>query len=180
MKSKKIYIIQMHTHTMPARIIKLATRYEYSHIAISLTADCSKIYSFGRKNPNSILDGGFVVENKDGEFFHKFNKTICRIYEIDVTKKQFIRIMKKIKFMEKYLETFKYDYFGIILRFFRIPVRFKNRYVCSFFVAEILERANIYKFNKKILFIEPKDFEKIRGIKKVYEGNYLELRNCNI
>lgn len=43
MKSKKIYIIQMHTHTMPARIIKLATRYEYSHIAISLTADCSNI-----------------------------------------------------------------------------------------------------------------------------------------
>ena len=78
MKSNKIYIIQMHTHTIPARLIKLATHYQYSHIAISLTPECDTIYSFGRRNPNSILNSGFVIENKNGEFFKKFSETICR------------------------------------------------------------------------------------------------------
>lgn len=33
---KKIYILLMHTNTMPARLIRAITRYEYSHVAISL------------------------------------------------------------------------------------------------------------------------------------------------
>ena len=58
MKSNKIYVIQMHTHTMPSRLIKLFTHYKYSHIAISLTPECDKIYSFGRKELNSIINSG--------------------------------------------------------------------------------------------------------------------------
>lgn len=87
MKSNKIYVIQMHTHTMPSRLIKLFTHYKYSHIAISLTPKCDKIYSFGRKELNSIINSGFVIENRDGDFFNKFNETTCRIFEIEVTKK---------------------------------------------------------------------------------------------
>ena len=36
----------------------------------------------------------------------------------------------------------------------------------------------ICKFNKKSRFVEPKDFEKIDGVKQVYEGKYL-LMNEN-
>lgn len=172
MKSNKIYIIQMHTHTMPSRLIKFVTHYQYSHIAISLSPDCNVTYSFGRKNVNSILDSGFVVENKNGEFFTKFNNTICRIYEVDVTKKQYKRLKKIIHNVTKNSNLYKYDFIGIVLRFFKIPVSFRNRYVCSFFIAELLEKAKIYKFDKDTAFVEPKDFEKLDGSKKVYEGSY--------
>lgn len=50
MKSNKIYIIQMHTHTMPSRLIKLFTHYKYSHIAISLTPKCIKYIALVEKN----------------------------------------------------------------------------------------------------------------------------------
>ena len=39
----------MHTYTIPSRLIKRITNYEYSHIAISLDRNCNTIYSFGRK-----------------------------------------------------------------------------------------------------------------------------------
>ena len=172
MKSNKIYIIQMHTHTIPARLIKLATHYQYSHIAISLTPECDTIYSFGRRNPNSILNSGFVIENKNGEFFKKFSETICRIYEMDVTKKQYKHLVRILSYMNKHKETYKYVYFGIVLRFFKIPILFRNRYVCSFFVANALERANIYKFDKECAFVQPRDFENMDGVKKIYEGKY--------
>ena len=39
---KKIYILLMHTNTKPSKFVKLMTKYEYSHVAISLEKECSK------------------------------------------------------------------------------------------------------------------------------------------
>ena len=61
---RKIYIIQMNTKTLPSIIISLFTRYSYSHVAISFNRNCDVTYSFGRKSLYSILNGGFVMENK--------------------------------------------------------------------------------------------------------------------
>ena len=105
---KKIYIILMHTNTIPARIIRLATRYKYSHVAISFERNCNMTYSFGRKNINSVLDAGFVKEYKNGKFFRKFNKTECKIYEINVTDEQYYNAWHIIKNMEKHKEVYKY------------------------------------------------------------------------
>ena len=79
-KKKKIYILLMHTNTVPSKIVRLFTRYEYSHVAISLEKKCYKTYSFGRKNLYNILNGGLSIQKKDGAFFTKFNKTTCKIY----------------------------------------------------------------------------------------------------
>lgn len=103
--------------------------------------------------------------------FDKYEKTIKNFF-IDNYKEEII------KYMKIHSDLYKYDFIGIVLRFFKIPVRFKNRYVCSFFVADVLEKAHICKFNKKSRFVEPKDFEKIDGVKQVYEGKYL-LMNEN-
>ena len=86
---KKIYILLMHTHTIPAKIIKTVTNYEYSHVGICLDKDCSAIYSFGRRHLHFIFDAGFLIEYKDGDFFKTFNKTKCKIYEVKVTDKQY-------------------------------------------------------------------------------------------
>lgn len=173
---KKIYIIQMHTKTIPSRIISLFTMYKYSHIAISLNRNCDYIYSFGRKNLYSILNGGFVMENKMGSFFRKFKDTKCRIYEIEITNEQYNNLVKIIKYMKKNSQDYGYDYLGIILRFLKIPITFKNKYVCSYFVAQLLEDANIYDFDKDTCFVNPKDFEKISDLNLIYTGKYAMYR----
>lgn len=173
---KKIYIIQMNTKTLPSMIISLFTRYKYSHVAISFSRDCDVTYSFGRKKLYSILNGGFVVESKYGNFFNRFNNTKCRIYELEVSDKQYNDLVDIINCMKKNRDVYKYDYIGIILRYLRIPVSFKNRYVCSYFVAELLEKVNIYNFNKKTIFVSPRDFEDINGLNLVYTGKYVLYR----
>lgn len=173
MEEYKIYIIQMHTKTIPARLIKLVTRYKYSHIAISFDKSCSTTYSFGRKKYNSIIDCGFVEENKNGKFFEKFKDTKCRIFEISVTKEQYCKLKEKIIYMKDNEDLYKYDFIGIILRYFKVPICFKNKFVCSHFVAKLLEESSIYKFNKKIYFVEPKDFEKMTNVNEIYSGKYL-------
>lgn len=173
---KKIYIIQMSTKTIPARLISLFTMSKYSHVAISLNKNCDVTYSFGRRNICSILNSGFVVEHKNGKFFKKFNDTKCRIYELNVTDKQYSDLVKIIKHMEKYSKNYNYDYLGIILRYLKIPVSFKNKYVCSYFVAELLKEAHIYDFEKQTFFVRPKDFSKFDGFHLIYTGKYAYYR----
>lgn len=175
-KEYKIYIIQMHTKTIPSRVIKVMTRYKYSHMAISFDKRCNKLYSFGRRKYNSIFHSGFVCENKNGKFFKKFHDTRCRIFEVTVTKEQYNNLKRIVKQMEENKESLKYDYLGICLRYFKIPVSFKNKYVCSYFVAKVLEEADIYKFSKKTYFIEPKDFDDINEFNLIYSGKYLTYR----
>ena len=173
MKQYKIYIIQMHTKTIPATLIKFITRYKYSHIALSFDKSCNTTYSFGRKKYNSIIDCGFVEENKNGMFFKKFKDTKCRIFEISVTKEQYYKLKEKMVYMKDNEDLYKHDFIGIILRYFKVPICFKNKYVCSQFVAKLLEESKIYKFNKKIYFVQPKDFEMMSNTNEIYTGKYL-------
>lgn len=124
----------------------------------------------------SIFNGGFVIENKYGSFFKRFNDTKCRIYELEVSDEQYNDLFEIINYMKNNRDIYKYDYIGIILRYLRIPISFKNKYVCSYFVAELLEKANIYNFNKKTIFVSPRDFERINGLNLVYTGKYALYR----
>ena len=169
---RKIYILQMHSGTIAGKVIRFFTKYRYSHIAISLDRSCEILYSFGRKKLNSILDGGFIEKRKDGEFYRKFNKTECRIYEIEIEEEKYIKLCTILKKMKETPETYKYDYIGIILRFFYIPIVFKNRYVCTYFIAKILRMSKIYSFTKKDYFVVPKDFEEITSKVEIYSGMY--------
>ena len=167
----------MYSKTFPSKLVKFVTKYKYSHIGICLDKECNLIYSFGRKSLNNFLNGGFVIESKTGEFFKKFNQTTCRIYELEVDTNQYMGIKAKLEYMEQNEKIYKYDFLGTFLRLFNIPISFKNRYVCSQFVAELLAEFNIHKFEKNTCFIKPRDFEKIEGIKEIYSGKYLSYTN---
>ena len=170
----KIYILLMHTNTIPSKLVKFFTRYEYSHVAISLDKECYTTYSFGRRSLHNILNGGFSIHKKDGKFFNKFNKTVCKIYELEVTNKQYDEVKKILMDMELNIQKYKYDFLGIVPRFFKIPMTFKNRFVCSYFVAYVLEKSNICTFEKKVCLTVPKNFEKLKGSKEIYNGSYLK------
>ena len=173
---KNIYILLLHTNTIPARIVKLFTRYKYSHVAISLEKDCNTIYSFGRRKVHSIIGGGLSVEKKDGEFFKYFNKTICEIYELEITNEQYNIIKENIKNMEENINNYKYDFLGTFFRYFGIHIRRKNKFVCSFFVGELLEKSGAYKFNKKTCMLKPIDFENLNNSKRIYSGLFKEYK----
>ena len=68
---KKIYVILLHTNTIPSKLVRFFTRYKYSHVAISLSSNCDILYSFGRKKIDSIFNGGFVIQKKQDDFFKK-------------------------------------------------------------------------------------------------------------
>ena len=92
MEKQYIYIIQMHTKTVPARFVKLMTRYRYSHVGICLEKDCDTLYSFGRRSLRNILNGGFVAEVLSRAEILKFDKKICMIRPKDFAKQDWKEI----------------------------------------------------------------------------------------
>ena len=166
----------MHTNTIPSKLIKFFTRYKYSHVGISLDRSCDSIYSFGRKSLNSVFKGGFIIEHRNGAFFQKFHQTVCQVYELDVMDKEYDSLKQILDEMTKNTHIYKYDFLGLIPRYFGIPITLKNKYVCSFFVADVLEKANIIKFCKAPCLVQPKDFSNIEQLKKVYEGSYIQYK----
>ncbi len=177
---EKIYIIQMHTNSMPSRLVRLATRYPYSHVGISLTGDCGEIYSFGRKSLRNFLNGGFVKERRDGLFFRKFQKTQCRVYELALDENSYESIIRQLSFMESHSQRYKYDFTGAFLRTLHLRITFTDKYVCSTFVAEVLENAGACHFKKELCFIKPEDFENIAGAREIYTGMYTHLASASL
>lgn len=89
-----------------------------------------------------------------------------------VSEEQFKAVNEILDDMKLNAINYKYDFIGIILRYLGITFVRKNKYICCYFVADVLERSQIYKFNKKVCFIKPEDFENIKISKKIYSGFY--------
>lgn len=166
----------MYTETIPGTIVRFFTNYKYNHVLISLDNTFSKMYSFGRKTLLNPLNAGFIVEDINGPFFQKFNKTVCRIYSLTIKQEQFNNLKRILEEFEKNGNEYKYDFVGAILKYFLIPLKRKKYYVCSQFVAEVLKQAQIFEFDKPTCLVMPKDFENIEKCLEVYNGLLLEAK----
>lgn len=173
---KDIFILQAHTGTIPGNIIKLFTRYNYSHVLLSLDNNFKKMYSFGRKKVYNPFSGGFVIEDIDGKFFNRFYKTKCRIYKLTISEEQYNSLKNILLDFEKNKNEYKYDFLGILLKLFYIPIERKKYFVCTHFIAEVLDQAKIYQFAKPNVLIRPRDFENIDNSTEIYIGLLKEAK----
>ena len=168
----------MNTGTLLSRTIKLITRYEYSHVVLSLDDSYTKLYSFGRKKVYNFLNAGLVTYGIESEFFKKYKNTKCLIYELKVTDKQYYEVSKVLKSFEKNMNLYHYDIRGLLIRYFYTNAKSReNYYVCSQFVATVLQTARICDFNKPLKLVKPNDFNNLPDLNKIYEGKLLLVNN---
>lgn len=80
--TQQLYIVLSQTGTMLSRILKFITGAEYNHSSISLSADLTQMYSFGRRNPYNPFLGGFVKESPHTGTFRRFQGTKVIIFAV--------------------------------------------------------------------------------------------------
>ena len=170
-----LYIVLTNSGTIPGRMVQRVTHFPYGHAMLSFTPDCDRMYSFGRRRVHSLLNGGFVEERRDGPFFTAFSDTTCQILCLNVTEAQRAEVRKQIDHFLANQQLYNYDYFGFFLRYFRMKRTFERRFVCSHFVAEMLERAGIYHFPQGVMLVRPGDFWRIPGFRCICEGKLADL-----
>lgn len=154
--------------TKMASVLRLLTAFPYTHASIGLSEDRNTFYSFVKK--------GFIVEKVTR--FHKPDRAPfpCALYELPVPAAVYQRIKEELKTFEARRAELRYTHRSMLLSLLLyIPYVRQDRYFCSHFVAEILQRGRWLHRGKDSVLYLPRDFTLLPGIRPVFRGDLLGL-----
>lgn len=165
-----IYLIFSKTGTWLSKGINIFSDAKYVHASISFDNNFTKMYSFGRKNPDNPFSGGFVKESLYSGVYKKNIESECVIYRLKVTEEQFSSLKDEINIFACDRHKYKYNFIGLFGVLINKPIKRKNSYFCTQFVSEVLIKSNIFDLNKSPELVRPEDLYSDGNLELVYEG----------
>ncbi len=186
MKKKEVYILLSNVKTNIGRLIVLRGKLNflskkegavYSHVSISLDKNFENMQSFSRKEMHNPFNAGLVKESiKEGHFKKNREKGNIAILKIEVPEEKYLKLAQSIEENWKNKNKFNYNYLGVIVMlFFGIGVKRKNRFFCSEYVSTLLKEAEILNSTyKECHHIRPFDLYDVYKPQIIYEGNIKE------
>lgn len=170
MESYYIYLVFTKTGTWLSRLIATFSDMKYVHASISFDDTFTKMYSFGRTNPDNPFSGGFVEEDLKGGVYQKFTEARCLICKVRVTQLQYESLKLELVKFQNEADKYHYNLIGLVGAKFGIPVKRRHHYFCSQFISEILINSKIYDMDKEPELISPSDLYSIENLEILYEG----------
>ena len=157
---KNLYVMFTRTGTMVGKAIRTLSRYEFSHVSLSLTDDLSEFYSFARKRINVPLTAGFVKEKRTYFTLGKEKKTRVKIFKIPVSDEVYERAKDFILQIANDKEV-TYNLFSLVTMTFFHGIQTYKQYTCISFVNEVLYKTGKVRFYKPTYKYTPKELEKV-------------------
>jgi len=170
MNNQYIYLIFTKTGTWLSRLIGVFSNIKYAHASISFDNSFTRMYSFGRTNPDNPFSGGFVEENLYEGVYKRSASCECMIYRIEVTAEQYSTLQQLIEQFAACKEQLRYNFLGLFGALFNKPLGRKNYYFCSQFVSEVLMKSNIFRYDKSPELIKTDELYDIENKEIIYEG----------
>lgn len=170
MSYKYIYLVFSKTGTWLSRALNVFSETKYVHASLSFDDSFTKMYSFGRTNPDNPFSGGFVEENLYDGVYKKFSKSECLIYRVRVSEEQYDNLKETVEEFMKDKEKYRYNFLGLFAILLNTPIKRKNRYFCTQFVSEVLIKGSVHEFNKVPELMKTDDLFSINNKDFFYEG----------
>ena len=166
-EKRKLFILLTRFPGLDSDALRWWTRFPYTHASIGLDEDLNTFYSFVVK--------GFIVED-----ISRYNKPgrqpfPCALYELEVSPAVYQKAKQMLGKFVSNRANLHYNTMGMLLSLIRIPTRRKGHYFCSHFVAELLQQCNAARLKKRSNLYFPKDFQKMNGLKMVFQGDLLRM-----
>ncbi|NYF26368.1 hypothetical protein [Sporosarcina sp. JAI121] len=171
---KKVYILLTDTGTILTRLIKSYTKKNYNHASIAFDTELIEVYSFGRKTAKNPFIGGFVKEDIHSVLFKQAH---CAIYSLTITNDEFQRMSQYILEIAAKKEHYRYNFIGLFGVLFKTPIKRKNAFFCSQFVASVLKESKAIEFEKDLSLIEPSDLPDSADFQLIFEGKIKGYQN---
>lgn len=167
---KKIYIVTTFTGTFLSCLIRKISKTPYAHVSIALNENLRPMYSFGRLNPKTPIFAGFVEENINEGLYAIKTNTMCRVYSVMVTQTQYKKLKENIYNVSSNRKQYVYDVKALVYLSVNKPRKKDYKYVCSNFVADMLQKSDIKILDKEPHQVRPNDFYDLNGLELEYEG----------
>lgn len=105
----------------------------YTHASLALEGEAGVFYSFNFR--------GFCVETVEKHRRRGVSKSLC--YELYVTDEAYSVLRERIGHFRAHAGEYRYTRLGVFLALLGIPFSLPRRYICSQFVAELLQQARV-------------------------------------
>lgn len=163
MDSRKIFVLLTQFPGFDSKALRWWTQFPYSHVSLGLDEDMNTFYSFVVK--------GFIVED-----IARYNKPgrmpfPCELYALEVSEGTYQAVKRNILTFVNNRSQLSYTRMGLILTLANIPWKLKNRYICSQFVAQMLQRCTAAKLCKDSTLYLPEDFHRLKGLRMIFRGD---------
>lgn len=169
-----IYLVLSQSGSWLSKLLKYVTKANYNHISISLDKNMQHMYSFSRRNAYNPVWGGFMMESPFFGAMRRFRNTTGIIMRMPVSKMQYQELKNFLIQMYAEKEKYHYNISGLLLASLGIVHHAKNKYYCSEFVRDTLEKFKIVDTNYFNPITIPEDFLQLDKIEIIYIGNLRE------
>ncbi len=171
--SHSVYVVLTRTDTKVARVIRILTRKPYSHASISIDSSLQELFSFCRNNPRFPLPATFNPEYVGQGVFGLYDNIPCEIYEVPMTELQHREFCKQLLHFQNFRNLYSYSLFGLVSIPLQIKRELRYKFVCSQFVAYMLQECNV-KLDKPASLYSPEDLRHLPTAKLIYRGELNE------
>lgn len=155
MENNHTIIIRMTKYSdLFGKILGKLSHNGFTHTSISIDGD-DTFYSFNSK--------GFSIEKPKIKIPKCQNGGSLHM-KLEISEKKYLEIKNIIDSFIKNKENYKYSKLGVAMCLIKLPIKRKQKYFCSEFVAEIIKNSGIIKLKKKSSYYSPQRL-------------FLELRN---
>ena len=169
--TRTVYILLTRSETYFSRLIRLATRADYTHASIGLEGPTGPFYSFARKDPRMMLPAGLIQERMGKGFFALHPQSPCRLYELQVSEHTYRAICRRVEAMYEEKELYHYNLLGTVAAFFQVGSwKRSHHYFCSQFVAELLVDSGAAELPRPPALSRPEDFRTMAKVQQVFQG----------
>lgn len=173
---KSVYLMLTRTESIASKLVRVFTGSKYTHASIAFDEELYHLYSSGRKKGLKMFPAGPCMEGLDKGFFGRDPHTPCIVFEIPVENEVYEKARAEVEGFMINNEQYKFSILGTFACKLGIEWKRKNKYFCSQFVAEILNRSGAAKLPKAASLMRPMDCAELEGMNLIFEGNIGQLK----
>lgn len=165
---KELYVLLLYLPSTFGRLSQMATRYPYTHVAISLDDSYTYFYAFSRLRAKTPPISGYIEEKR---VYYTLGEDVpiqTKIFRVPVTEEGYARAVAYMDEVKRDREIM-YNLLNMLLipMFGGHPVY--KAFHCGEFIAKVLEQAGV-ELKKPYYRYTPRLFAKLLGEYEIFEG----------
>ena len=171
-QGRYIYVILQGYPDRFSRLFRFFSRSRFSHASIGLSDSDWTFFSYVIKGFRTELPRKYPTSRKA--------EIPCELYRVEVSEEAYSMAKAALDDHLKRSHTCRFSYLNLLLCYLRIKRPLKDRYICSQFVCQILEKVEAVQLAKHYSLYLPDDFMKTKGLELCFSGNLSQLVNPKV
>ncbi|WP_127529272.1 hypothetical protein [Paenibacillus kobensis] len=173
-----IYISLIKTDSMIGKFVSYLKKDEVTHASIALDENLDELYGFGRKWNWYPFKGCFRRESYSEGYYGHFKTLPGVVLQLNITSNQYALVSQILNDFIMNSDQYYYSITKLLSNIIDVEIKDSRGFICSEFVAYILQEAGIVKFDRPLNLIRPQMLLKLPA-NRVYQGDLKRYGSAN-